>query len=126
MGYQYRGKIHDLDAPLADLPAPKPKPATQQPPFDPARCGTPYGYQQHRKRGEKGCEACLAAVRAYDAEWRAKKRNGVLLRTGFNDDACGTYKGYHRHKRHGVPVCDPCWQANADYMADWRAARRAA
>lgn len=123
MGYQYRGTIHDLTAPLNNLPAPTPK---ERPPFDPAYCGTTYGYKQHRKHDQEPCEECRAAVRAYDAEWRARKRNGEILSYGFNNDACGTYAGYHRHKRHNVHVCDPCWEANAKYLADWRSRKGAA
>lgn len=125
MAYTYRGNVHDLDQPLAPLPEPVRKVAAFVP-FDRAYCGTPYGAKLHRKHDQKPCEPCQAAVRAYNHEWRAKKRNGKTFRHGFNDDACGTYAGYHRHKRHNVEPCEPCWQANSQYLAQWRTRKAAA
>lgn len=125
MGYQYRGKIHDLDKPLNPAPEPLRKVAAFVP-FDPAYCGTPYGTKLHRKHGQEPCQPCQAATRAYNAEWRAKKRNGTTRPTGFNDDACGTYAGYHRHRRHNIEPCPPCWQANAQYLTQWRSRKAAA
>jgi hypothetical protein len=37
-----------------------------------AKCGTYGGYQAHYSRGEKACEACLAANRAYHRELRQR------------------------------------------------------
>lgn len=36
-----------------------------------ARCGTTSGYTRHQLAGEKPCDACAAAKRAYDKRWRS-------------------------------------------------------
>lgn len=38
-------------------------------------CGTAGGYQAHRKRGEKPCEACAGANRRYMAAYMARRRS---------------------------------------------------
>lgn len=37
--------------------------------------GSIGGYQRHWRAGEKACEPCLAAQRAYSREWKAKRRS---------------------------------------------------
>ena len=34
-------------------------------------CGTPYGYEKHRRSGEKACRECLVAVREQKARNRS-------------------------------------------------------
>lgn len=44
-------------------------------------CGTPYGYEKHRRASEKSCPACLVAVREQKARNRALselRRNTTL------------------------------------------------
>ena len=126
MGYVYRGTVHDLTAPLVELPEPVRKGRKGPAPFDPSKCGTTAGYKQHRAHNLEQCKACMAACRVYHNDWKARKRNGEPVRKGFRDDACGTYAGYHRHKRHGVPACDPCETANTEYTSAYRLTHRAA
>lgn len=38
--------------------------------MDGEACGTRNGYEQHRRRGEKACTACLTATAAYNAARR--------------------------------------------------------
>ena len=38
-------------------------------------CGTTSAYQRHRRRGEEACDACKAALRTYQAEYRAANPN---------------------------------------------------
>ena len=40
------------------------------PPFDRKECGTPYGYEKHRRASEKSCRPCLTAVREQKARNR--------------------------------------------------------
>jgi hypothetical protein len=39
-------------------------------------CGTSAGYSTHRRRGEPPCDACRAAKRDYDRQWRLDERVG--------------------------------------------------
>ena len=45
-----------------------------------SRCGTAYGRQIHRKKGETVCEACRIATNAVNAKSRAKNREKELAR----------------------------------------------
>lgn len=51
---------------------------------DDARCGTPSGWNRHRRNGERPCERCVDAKAAYDRRWRAApertRRNRRLAR----------------------------------------------
>lgn len=46
-----------------------------------SECGTYAGYQQHKKRGEDACAPCIAANRAYAAEYRKKPGKADRNRT---------------------------------------------
>jgi hypothetical protein len=39
----------------------------------PARCGTPAGYQRHRRRNEQPCDDCRVANAAYMRDFRQRK-----------------------------------------------------
>jgi hypothetical protein len=124
MAYQYRGAIHDADV-INDLPERRESKGEEPAIFDPAKCGTTSGHKQHQVLGVPQCEPCLAANRAYHAEYRARRRAGTIHK-GFNPSKCGTYAGYSRHRRSTVAPCDPCLEAFADYMKTFRAQRKAA
>lgn len=124
MAYRYRGTNHDADvthAPErpASTPGPKPKPIT----FDPTKCGTFPGYQQHRRTGTPKCQPCKDANAAYSRDYEARLKTGQVskLGQGFNPVACGTYQGYCHHQRHNVPACNPCRQASREHTAKHRA-----
>jgi hypothetical protein len=44
--------------------------------FDPTRCGTTAGYQQHRRYRQKQCTKCLAAQAEYSRGYRESKAPG--------------------------------------------------
>jgi hypothetical protein len=127
MGYQYRGKIHDVDKPLLEV-APEPPPSRNFPRT--TGCGdakgTTAGYKRHQKAGEDACAPCKRAVAQYAKEYRVKVRSGErFVRKGFSPERCGTYAGYTHHGRHGVPACKPCLKAYSAYMTQWRNNRKA-
>jgi len=62
--YKYRGKIHDLHEPWPELEPAHPT------------CGTPAGYQTHRKLGEDICDPCYAAQSA-DQKARREARKAA-------------------------------------------------
>jgi hypothetical protein len=41
---------------------------------EPQPCGTVGAYSRHRRNGERPCEACRAAVRAYNREYEQRRR----------------------------------------------------
>lgn len=43
----------------------------------PTRCGTVAGSSMHKRRGEPLCEDCRIALRAYEADRRWKRANGL-------------------------------------------------
>lgn len=49
-------------------------PPSPEPVFDPSKCGTPAGYEQHRRHGQERCRNCLDAYNVYRNAWREKKR----------------------------------------------------
>jgi hypothetical protein len=127
MGYVYRGTLRDVGpAPvrLSSTPGPKPKVIV----FDPSKCGTYPGYQQHARTGTPKCQPCKDANAAYSRDYAARVKTGQVreLHRGFRDDACGTYAGYCRHLRHKVPACGPCLDASRDHTAKHRAKQVAA
>jgi hypothetical protein len=125
MGYQYRGKIRDVEQ-LHELPAPAPKPKPVRV-LDKSKCGTRAGYAQHARLGTKRCRPCLDAHNEYKREWLANKRNHIpLKRAEFNPNKCGTYAGYVAHLRYKITPCVPCKIAHSKYMAEYREKRKQA
>lgn len=41
-------------------------------------CGTRAGYERHRRRKEQACEPCLAANRAYAAEYLSRPEQAAM------------------------------------------------
>lgn len=119
MGYQYRGKIHDLDEPATAPVAPGE--------FDPAKCGTYAGYKQHQKRGVPSCDACRAACAEYRRNWYHAKKKPVQERAEgvYDPEFCGTRNGYERHRRRNTIPCAPCRAGHNDYARDYKARRAA-
>jgi hypothetical protein len=120
MAYQYRGTLRDVD------PEPTQKPTADPSPFDPSKCGSVAGWKRHLKFGNTVCPPCKEAINAYQRDYQARRRAGIVIVRGFNPDMCGTTTGYSRHKRHDVPTCSPCLAARAVYKNDYNAKRRAA
>jgi hypothetical protein len=55
-------------------------------PLSPKRrdvCGTPWGYEKHRRSGEGSCEPCLTAVRKQKAENRRARIELVQVEIDF-------------------------------------------
>jgi hypothetical protein len=71
----------------------------------PAPCGTLRGERRHRRAGERPCEPCLEARRAYN-------RDRYVHRRVF--EPCGTDGAYQRHLRNGEDTCDACRAAHAE------------
>ena len=94
MGYQYRGKIRDVEE-----PAPSPK------------CGTRAGYMEHQTKGTPKCRPCKDAHAAYMRHYK---------RLPSMRNSCGTYAGYKRHQRAGERQCEYCLRGYAQYMAAYR------
>ena len=65
-GYVYRG-----DEPLKPKTAARPR---RLGPFEKSKCGTNAGYHQHYRHKQEACHGCNEAHKAYDAEYRARKR----------------------------------------------------
>ena len=74
-GYVYRGT--DFDTPRK---GPGGRPATGLTPFNPDKCGTNAGYHQHLRHDQDACTGCHEAHKAYDAEYRAKKKAAGITR----------------------------------------------
>jgi hypothetical protein len=83
-------------------------------------CGTYYGYQRHRRDGEKACAPCRKAMADYTTAYR--RRKGVVSRPeadararakALRDNPCGTPAAYARHRRDGETPCPECSDANA-------------
>ena len=55
---------------------------------DPARCGTPSGYNAHQNRGEKPCDACARAKREYDQRNRSAPLKTVKNRLTARAQNC--------------------------------------
>ena len=74
-GYVYRGALL-YRPPLEPDIGPETKPS----PFNPEKCGTNAGYHQHRRHKQDACTGCHEAHKAYDAEYRAKKKAAGIKR----------------------------------------------
>jgi WhiB family redox-sensing transcriptional regulator len=75
-----------------------------RPPTLTAHCGTRYGYDKHRRRGEQACPACRAAAANHSREKRA-------LRPLTTGRACGTESGAKAHYRRAEHCCERCKRA---------------
>ena len=87
-----------------------------------ARCGTPSGYDRHRRKGEPTCRPCKDAQAAKTREryWRLRKPSQPR-----RDAAqCGTRSGYARHLRTGERACAACRAAENGHEASRDAFRR--
>jgi len=76
-----------------------------------AQCGSPYGYDLHRKNSEPACILCQEAVRD-----KANKRNRDRGVQEFKPAACGTNGGYMRHLRQDEEACGDCLEAHRDHV----------
>lgn len=117
MAYQWKGTVRDVE------PEPEP-PETKA--FDPSKCGSVAGWKRHLTFGNTACRPCRDAFNAYQREYQARRRAGIVIVREFNPDMCGTTTGYSRHKRHDVPTCGPCLAARAAYKNEYNASRRVA
>lgn len=43
----------------------------------PAECGSPSGYERHRRNGEDACEPCRLAHNARKRQWREQRQRGA-------------------------------------------------
>jgi hypothetical protein len=68
-GYTYKGS-----EPYKPPRAPGGRPPTGPWLFNPDKCGTNAGYHQHNRHEQKPCLECNEAHKAYDAEYRAKRK----------------------------------------------------
>lgn len=75
MGYVYGGTEKDTVRP-ATWAKSGPK-STGLAPFDPSKCGTNAGYQQHGRHGRPKCDRCRVAMLEYQAEYRARNRRAA-------------------------------------------------
>lgn len=100
------------DAGLAAPPAPTYLPVTGR-----ARCGTPGGYNRHRRNGEPACRECLDHM----AE-RYRERTGARP---LQLKPCGTPAAYQRHKYKGEEPCEPCTIAYKADHAERKARKKA-
>jgi hypothetical protein len=118
MAYVYRG---------TKLDALEPEPVRRAPGvFNPDRCGTTSGYNQHQVHGTPACRPCKDAQSEYRRAYyeriggrpRVKAHSDRKRGTGKapkNGTGCGTYNGHAAHKRDGTPACDPCKAAAREY-----------
>lgn len=89
-------------------------------------CGTLAAYRRHYLHGEKPCEPCAEANRAYQKELY-RQRNPNPRPTGRPETAkCGTRSGYMAHRRRNELACQACLDATAAVQRSYRAAAKAA
>lgn len=88
--------------------------------------GTDRGWQQERRRGIEHCQPCVEAHRAYQRDYKLRRKTGqpALPRKPRARAGCGTYSGFQQHYRAGQEPCDPCLAARRAYqVTQVRAAR---
>lgn len=90
-----------------------------------AQCGTPSGYNRHRRYGEDQCEACRHAWSAYNAT-KNRERVPGYARKRRQVVECGTNSGYTAHYARGEKPCDACKASKSAYMKALGAKKRAA
>lgn len=106
MGYVYRGK-----QPIIKKQAPIPHPGSVLEP-----CGTIGAAFRHWKAGEKPCEPCREARRAYDREYKRRRRAAnPPAPKPRKSQPCGTRAAAQRHYSRGEPMCEPCRLAKLAY-----------
>lgn len=111
MVYVYRG-----NQPIIKKQAPVPHPGSVLEP-----CGTIGAAFRHWKAGEKPCEPCREARRAYDREYKRKRRAAnPPERKPRKSQPCGTRAAAQRHYARGEPLCEPCKAAKAAYEKQLR------
>jgi hypothetical protein len=117
MAYKWNGapELRDVE--------PAPVPSVYE-----GRHGTPSGYNNHFRAGDRGdqiCDPCREARAAKRRELRAAKG----LRPGrrpIYGTGCGTPAGYTAHLRRDERVCEPCRVAYNARKREYLAGRRAA
>jgi hypothetical protein len=115
MVYVYRGK-----QPLEQKPATIPHPGSV---LDP--CGTIGAAFRHWKNREPLCEPCKEARRAYDREYKRKRRelNPPPPKPRKNQAKCGTHSGAMRHYKQREPLCEPCKEAKRAYEKQYHSSK---
>ena len=98
-----------------------------------AQCGTPSGYQRHRRNEEKPCQACKDANRDYNRQKDAQRKERANQRKREKRQAagatprvlkpCGTTAAARRHHRKGEELCGPCREAYRENMKELNARR---
>ena len=98
-----------------------------------AQCGTPSGYQRHRRNEEAPCQACKDANRDYNRQKERERRKKANQRKREKRQAagatprvlkpCGTTAAARRHHRKGEELCGPCREAYRENMKELNARR---
>ena len=93
-----------------------------------AQCGTPSGYQRHRRNDETPCQACKDANRDYNRQKDAQRKERANQRKREKRQAagatprvlrpCGTTAAARRHRRKGEELCGPCREAYRENMRE--------
>ena len=93
-----------------------------------AQCGTPSGYQRHRRNQEQPCQACRDANREYNRQKDAQRKERANARKREKRQAagatprvlrpCGTSAAARRHRRKGEELCGPCREAYRETMRE--------
>ena len=79
--------------------------------------GTHAAYNRHRQHGEKPCDACSKAHRAYMKAYRASVPRQLR--------PCGTHSAFNRHKGRGEQPCEACVEGERKYQREKAARYRA-
>ena len=94
--------------------------AKPPPVIRPGWCGSIKGYNKHHREGERPCQPCLDANRAYRRELTARRFVPADQRTEPTDTgACGSPKGYQRHHAAGEHACPACLEAMNERQHDY-------
>ncbi len=104
------------------VPAAPPQQPVRNPRPGWAACGTPSGWNRHRRAGQTPCEPCTAAASQASARRTARRRaDGAIVTAPLDPASCGTPAGYGAHRRRGQNPCPDCRAANREYQRAWRA-----
>lgn len=87
-------------------------------------CGTLAGHSAHSRAGERFCDDCRQARRAYDAARPQQQQQQQQRKRPKRRESCGTVSGYTLHSRERERFCDDCRQARRAYDRQ-RASERA-
>lgn len=86
------------------------------------KCGTRYGGKLHRKHKEILCDLCKDVERAYQKEYRHKKRVPLEERVAPSvRPQCGSPRGSDLHAYHGELACNLCKIAGNKRIRDYDA-----